>query len=342
MASTSEIDALKSCLQRLREVDDIKLRRSSLGDGSLKADLDPLLTEINQSADLVERHARSTHDGYVKAARQDLEAIRSTLLAQSTRNNADYIAMKDDFLSQLRGQVESCKVWQPMFVAVGLMNNPLINNPKLLEDTVQKTVGGIQQYSDKAVNTVRSEMKQILTEAAKLAKKIEAGARQTAENISVKEAQLQFADATKELTGRLRWWGGLMVLLLGAMICLPIAFMYYPPHTTDLPGLVYHSVLRLLLLTALGACTAFALRIFRAYLHMREKNKHRVRVANSVQSFLNATNEPQQRDLMLAKLAEGIVDFGDSGIIQGDKDESHSVLSNDLIARIFAAVGRRS
>jgi hypothetical protein len=70
-----------------------------------------------------------------------------------------------------------------------------------------------------------------------------------------------------------------------------------------------------------------------------EKNRHRVRVANSVESFVNSALEPQQRDLILAKLAETIIDFGDSGGITHDHDEMGSqVFTGDVLGRILAAL----
>jgi hypothetical protein len=77
-------------------------------------------------------------------------------------------------------------------------------------------------------------------------------------------------------------------------------------------------------------------------MHLVEKNRHRVRVANSVESFVNSALEPQQRDLLLAKLTEAIVDFGDSGIVRSDKDDpGSSIMSTELLGRILAALTPR-
>ena len=75
---------------------------------------------------------------------------------------------------------------------------------------------------------------------------------------------------------------------------------------------------------------------------MAEKNKHRVRVANSVESFVNSALESQQRDLILTKLIEAIVDFGDSGIIRSEKDDGGSpAISGELIGRILSALSSK-
>ena len=67
-----------------------------------------------------------------------------------------------------------------------------------------------------------------------------------------------------------------------------------------------------------------------------------MRVANSVESFVNSALEPQQRDLLLAKLAEAVIDFGDSGIIKNERDETTpTATSGDIAGRILAALSSR-
>lgn len=176
-----------------------------------------------------------------------------------------------------------------------------------------------------------------------MAEEIESRARRSATRTSVEEAQRQFAAADTQLSAKLRLWGWITAASLAALMALPFAFMWWPlPGPEPWPLAVYHTVLRVFVLSAAGAAATFCLRIFRAHMHMVEKNRHRVRVANSVESFVNAALEPQQRDLLLAKLAEAIVDFGDSGIIRGDKEESSStVVSGELLGRILAALSPR-
>ena len=74
---------------------------------------------------------------------------------------------------------------------------------------------------------------------------------------------------------------------------------------------------------------------------MAAKNRHRVRVANSMEGFIQSALEPPQRDLILAKLVEAIVDFGETGLVRRDGDERSSVSSADLIGRLVAAVQKR-
>ena len=120
--------------------------------------------------------------------------------------------------------------------------------------------------------------------------------------------------------------------------------MYWelPPGATW-PVALYHTLLRVLVLSALAGAATFCFRMLRAHLHMAEKNRHRLRVANSLESFVQSALEPQQRDLILAKLVEAIVDFGDSGLIQQDSDDRSSpAMSGDMLGRIVAALSKKS
>ena len=161
--------------------------------------------------------------------------------------------------------------------------------------------------------------------------------------MSVDEAQRQFSSATSELQKKAHMWARLTAGSVFVLLALPFAFMYWPlPDGDNWPVALYYTLLRVFVLTAAGAAATICVRLFRAHLHMVEKNRHRVRVANSIESFVNSALEPQQRDLLLAKLAEAVIDFGDSGIIKSERDETtSSAMSGDLIGRILAALSVR-
>ena len=117
---------------------------------------------------------------------------------------------------------------------------------------------------------------------------------------------------------------------------------YWPlPETGEWPVALYHTLLRVLVLSAIAGLAAFVFRMLRAHLHIAERNRHRIRVANSVESFVQSALEPAQRDLILARLTDAIVSFGDSGLVKQDGDERSSPMSGDLVGRIVAAISNR-
>jgi hypothetical protein len=86
---------------------------------------------------------------------------------------------------------------------------------------------------------------------------------------------------------------------------------------------IYQTVIRVTLLTAIGAIATFCFKVLRAQMHLREQNLHRARVANTMDAFLGAASQPEQRDIILARMLDAIVAFGNSGLLT-DSDESMS------------------
>ena len=55
-------------------------------------------------------------------------------------------------------------------------------------------------------------------------------------------------------------------------LVLPFAFMYWPlPDGDDWPTALYHTLLRIFVLSAAGAVAATCVRLYRAHLHLVEK-----------------------------------------------------------------------
>ena len=147
----------------------------------------------------------------------------------------------------------------------------------------------------------------------------------------------------KVATHPVKLWGWLAGASISLLIATPLLFMmHWPlPETGAWPVALYHTLLRGLVLSAIAGIATFAFRMLRAHLHLAEKNRHRVRVANSVESFVQSALEPAQRDLILARLTDSIVSFGDSGLVEHDREDRPSPLSGDVLGRIVAAISSK-
>ena len=100
--------------------------------------------------------------------------------------------------------------------------------------------------------------------------------------------------------------------------------------------LIYYGAIKISVLTVIATTTAFCLKILRAHLHMSEKNRHRQRVANSMEAFVQSAITPEQRDLILSQLVESIVQFGHSGLVQREDDSVYRPkMTIDSITRTF-------
>lgn len=342
MASEHQLQALADAVARLDAVDSVKLLREDLGVESLHRVFAEDLVEIQSLAAFAKRHAATVHDSYVGQACSTLDQITNAMNAQAGRSSAEYINEREAFLSVVRGQVEEAKIWLPSFAGSAVLERGFLEDEGIRRE-YERVVEGLKAETDATLARVKEQADKAVADAKTLADEIESRARKSATRMSVDEAQRQFSEATKELQKEANKWAVLAALSVLVLLALPIGFMFWPlPDASDWPVALYHTLLRVFMLSAGGAAVTVCVRLFRAHLHMVEKNRHRVRVANSIESFVNSALEPQQRDLLLAKLAEAVIDFGDSGIIKNERDEpTSSTTSGDLAGRILAALSVR-
>ena len=186
----------------------------------------------------------------------------------------------------------------------------------------------------------------MLSKAAGEAEEIVSRARRTARHISVNEAQRQFEEAAEKGAASAKRWSWIVAVAFGALIVtiLFLLFLADPPQgkAAFSAESLYFTLMRLFLLSTLASFSAFTFKMLRVHLHMAEKNRHRVRVANSVEGFVQSAGEPSQRDLILAKMTDAIVSFGDSGLVQHDREDGSSTMSNDLAGRVVAALSGKN
>lgn len=339
MASDQQILALAEAVAKLNAVDSDKLLRKDLGVESLDGVFGEDLHKIRSLAAFAEQHAATVHDSYVGQACSTVNEITNQMEAQANRPSAEYINERENFLSAVRGQIEEAKRWLPSFAGSAVLERGFLEDEGIRRE-YERVVKNLKEETDTTLARVKEQADKAVEDAKKLADEIESRARRSATGMSVDEAQRQFTSATSDLQKKANMWAALATLSVLVLLLLPFAFMSWPlPDGDSWPNALYHTVLRVFVLSAFGAGATVCVRLFRAHLHMVEKNRHRVRVANSIESFVNSALEPQQRDLLLAKLAEAVIDFGDSGIIKNERDEpASSTVSGDLVGRILAAL----
>ena len=341
MATEQAFQQLSATLDRLETVDIPKLLRKNLGDESLDAVFSPQLANINKARDFVRQYGKLVHDDSATQARSTFNSITDLMMAQAERTSAEYIGQRESFVQQVDTLLRDAARWRPVFVTAAVEERGFLQDEGIRQE-YRSAVEDLRRQSEATLAKVKEEADKALAGAKTLADEIEARARKTATKISVKEAQDQFTSASADLDAKVKIWRNYGIWATVLMIVVAAGFMFWPlPGPNDWPVALYHTLLRLFVLTSVGAVSAFTFRMLRAHMHMAEKNRHRVRVANSVESFVNSALEPSQRDLLLAKLAEEIIDFGDSGIIKGGDDHESAIVSGDMLGRILAAVTAR-
>ena len=343
MATENSLKQLKEALGRLRAVDTDKLLRKDLGVASLADDFKEDLEKIRSLAMFAEQHAGTVHDEYTNNATETLSNIAGEMNSQAQRSPADYINRRESFLKGMRNHIAEASRWLPMFAGSAVLERGFLEDEGIRRE-YERVVEQLKAETESTLTQVKEQADAAVSDAKKLADEIEARARKSATRMSVREAQNQFSSATGELQKKANMWGVIAGVSVLVLLALAVSMNWWPlPESDAWPVALYHSLLRIFVLTTVGAAVAVCVRLFRAHLHMVERNRHRVRVANSMESFVNSAHEQEQRDLLLAKLAEAVIDFGDSGIIKSERDESPSgTASGDLVGRILAALRRGS
>jgi ElaB/YqjD/DUF883 family membrane-anchored ribosome-binding protein len=348
MARQQALDNLKLKDSMFVSIEKAKLFRKNLGDESLEKELEPIMGSLDQIRHFVMQYAPYVHDSKVDSISLALEYIAARLTSLSKMTNQEYMAKKAAMLGEIANQMEEMNQWLPYFVTAAIQTRGFLEDEGIRKE-YEKTIYEMKSVADSTLAAVKAEADKAVQEAKALADRIEERAHRTASKISVKEAQDQFGAAKTDLGKKTIWWGigtGASVLIL---IGVAIAFLYWPlplEHENSnkvlWPTPVYHAILRIFIISAIAYVASSSFRIFKAHLHMASLNDHRIRVSNSIESFVNSTVSPDQRDLILAKLVEAVVNFGDSGLLKVEKDDSPSPsLSGDFVGRVLSALSKK-
>lgn len=331
MATPDRINELSTAVLNIKNIDKDKILRSSLGEESLAA-FEKDLIDLIKKGEFAVQYGSEVSDNYVTQAFNTFNQIYKELNTHATRTNAEFVTQREQFLQNIKNSKESIKNFWFAFTSAALEVRGFLEDEGIRKE-YQHTVQLMEEKANENLSRVREQAEQTIAEAKKLANEIEGKARQTAAKISIKDAQDQFTEAQKLFNGKVKLWGYLSITSLVIFIVLAY-ILSLKDFSGDIGFAIYHTVIRLTILTAIGATATFCLRIFRAQLHMRELNLHRQRVANSLSSFVESASTPEQRDLILTHLIESIVNFGNSGLLTDSEDSiSPTKLTIDSITR---------
>ena len=322
MASEASIEQLQDLSNGIRSVDRDKLLGSTLGEESLEQEFAPRLEQLQSAVAFALEHAPNVHDTHVQSVLGTFSNIRAEMEQQANHSNAEYVNYRSQFLTNIDNYLEELKQYWPPFVTAAVQSRGFLEDEGVRRE-YERTIESMKEESGKALEQVQSEAQKTIEEARALAEQIESRARRTAAKISVEEAQRQFRDAQTALDLRVKIWSVLGIVSVG---CFIYAAFHYA--AVELPDgwrwhVIYHSAIRVTILTAIATTAAFCLKVLRAHLHMSEKNRHRQRVANSIGSFVESAATPEQRDMILSQLVDSVTQFGNSGLVQRDEDNAN-------------------
>lgn len=317
--------------QSILSIDKSKITREELGVESLEKVIAPILEELYQKLAIIVKVASHVPDNIVTSTTSELTNIIGYMNSLANFSNQEFVAQKATYVNYIKSNLDTIKnSWPHYHVAFSEYfpkkesgNEALLEATSLTESIKEKT------------RTAEAELK-LFKSLLDEAQAIKVAAQNTAQNISIVAAQKQFKDAEKPTYIKI----GLAVL--GAFFFFYWFFWQaydFLLQADDLLDLwtwkvAYHAGIRAVILGALFGLLSFFLTLLKAYLHILEANQHKLRVANSAEGLVAAAKTPEHQDLILSRLVDAIVDFGESGLL---KDNPQDKSPNSRVSLDFSS-----
>lgn len=341
MATEGQITNLKKITEKFQTLDQEKLLRPSLGEESLKSAFGPKLELLNKKIEFALEYAPNVNDNTVSQLASLLNQFHDQMNAQAQRSNAEYVSQRTQFLSTINTYFEQLLIHLPFFVTAAIETRGFLQDEGIRKE-YERTIDAMKNESANSLKLVKEEAEKTIEEARKLAQQIEERARRTAAHISVEAAQEQFKLAQKSHNGQVKLWAWLSGISIVSFIGVAIYLSQVHLPEEWKWQVVYHTAIRITILTAVGAIATFCLRILRAHMHMSQHNLHRQRVANSMAAFVESAVTPEQRDLILAQLVDAVAAFGHSGLLQKADDSIYTPkMTIDTISRTILPTAQK-
>jgi hypothetical protein len=313
VASQENVQKINELSQAILSFDKSRIIRTELGVESLEEAITPVLDELYQKMATIVKVAPYVTDTTLQTTISELNNVISYLNALVGATNQDFVSQKASYVTAIKTCLESIKALWPHYYTALMEYFPQkeTNNEALLE--AASLTESIREKNNLAEEELKA-FKSILDET----QTIKVAAQNTAQGVSIKAAQVQFEKAAKPTYIKI----GLAAL--GAFIFFCWFFWQAYDFLCQADGLediwtwkiAYHAGIRAVILGALFALLSFFLTLLKAYLHILEANQHKLRVANSTEAFVAAAKTPEYQDLILSRLVDAIVDFGESGLLK--------------------------
>ena len=328
--------SLTSKIKEFNELDVSSIIRESFGEASLiKAkpileDIADKLTTIDKYQNNVDKESNSKVDGVMQQLLNLLKSIKNLPKEQFVNSQDSHYAQIISFHNEI------IKYW-PSYVTAARVSNGFLDALALQHEFIKSAIEATATRDD-LIKTFKEKGNEIILAAEEKAKEIKQSARQVAQKISIKEAQDQFEMACNHHLKQITKWSCFSIFIGSAFIGILIWLLTINVSETWSWNIIYHTLVRLALLSLLGVILGFSLKMLKAYMHMYQHNLHRRYVANSMAAFVESATTPEQRDLILTTLVSSISTFGQSGIIDGQEDGT-SKITVDTITRSIGLPG---
>jgi hypothetical protein len=358
MAHDNNIMELKSTYEKFIEINKYAFYRTYLGVGSIEKDIDPIISKIIQRIKNAIKYSNILEDEIINKMISNSNSIYKVLVDFSNHKDNDetksqFNLYKVNTIKKIKESYEQFSlIWMNVIAIVfesnGYFDLDLSEKMKSAESEFEKLSKSKYDEINSKLEKGNSELQEILTSIQEREEKL----KESADQISVSEAQNQFREGIRKNRNQSIFWGLFSAICITIFIIIAWKFYIYTPSEEDIArqinlykenfleifrwNTIYHSVLKITLLVGIGAIATFCLKIFRANMHMYQQNLHRLRIANSIVAFVETATSNDQSDKILQILVESVASFGNSGLIQNEDD--HIIPSKMIIDNITKTI----
>lgn len=352
---------MKNLNQFLNEINNLKNidvnhnTKRHLGEMSIYDQVYPIINDIIEKSKLIETYSENIHQNFIDAIKEDVYSINSVLAQIGREDEPTFIKERNNFLRNIYNYYSTfLKNWvyiqSAIIDSLGIISNSYKNLSEIEKETILQAKNEFEQLKNNTLSEINKAQNQSINLLKERESQLKQRIQRTASKVSVEDAQIQFEDACKKLKLNICIWGVFTIIIVCVFGYLAYFFYYHSFFTEHMKSnldtfgekfieilrweSIYHTIIRIAILTVIGTIIAFCLKMLRANLHLYQHNLHRQRIANSIEAFVNAAITDDQSDRILEKLVESVVAFGQSGLIQNEDDSIHaSKLTIDSITK---------
>ncbi len=317
-----------------KKIDREKLLRPSLGNLSLEPVFGSHFDAIGNRLKVALEAATHLTDESLSVITNVFKTMNDSMRKQANLSDPEYASQREPFLHTMKANLTELLQRWPTVAVIALERRGMFGEEPF-EKVHEHISKAIQSESQRALETLKAEALKAMQQAEAYTNQLEERVQQTAQKVSVQEAQQQFYHVQMHLRGMLKLWAWLSGGAVAALLGLAVYFYFQELPDAWRWQLAYHAGIRVGILAAVAGLASYCLRVLRAHMHMYQQNRHREAVTNSIAAFVQAATSNAQRDLILTRLVDAVAAFGSSGLVPKDEASEYPKMTVESLVRRF-------
>src|SRR4051812_18010976 len=166
MATPEAVSGFENILRRVDTVEFDRIVRKRLGEASLESEFQPRIDLLRARIKFAYKYKDLLSDSTLSNMGSAFSSIANELVSQASRNDAEFLGSKADFLRRYDGTVDQLLGYWPALVTTAIETSGFLESSGAVLDGIRKEGGA-------AVQEIRREADRVISQAQQLAKDIE-------------------------------------------------------------------------------------------------------------------------------------------------------------------------